>query len=74
MSMGRYLQADLDAFDLRDLKCKFDVILLEPPLEEYYRESGIIASERFWTWDDVSGCFEEVDTFQLCVCMGITAS
>ncbi|XP_062406998.1 N6-adenosine-methyltransferase non-catalytic subunit [Sardina pilchardus] len=48
-----YLQADLDAFDLRDLKCKFDVILLEPPLEEYYRESGIIASERFWTWDDI---------------------
>uniref|UniRef100_A0AAR2LUL3 N(6)-adenosine-methyltransferase non-catalytic subunit METTL14 n=1 Tax=Pygocentrus nattereri TaxID=42514 RepID=A0AAR2LUL3_PYGNA len=48
-----YLQADLDTFDLRDLKCKFDVILLEPPLEEYYRESGIIASERFWTWDDI---------------------
>ncbi|KAL2082814.1 hypothetical protein ACEWY4_022632 [Coilia grayii] len=47
------MQADLDAFDLRDLKCKFDVILLEPPLEEYYRESGIIASERFWTWDDI---------------------
>lgn len=50
----RYLQADPENFDLRDLKCKFDVILLEPPLEEYYRESGIIASERFWTWDDVS--------------------
>lgn len=49
----RYLQADLENYDLRDLKCKFDVILLEPPLEEYYRESGIIASERFWTWDDV---------------------
>lgn len=53
----RYLQADLETFDLRDLKCKFDVILLEPPLEEYYRESGIIASERFWTWDDVSATF-----------------
>ncbi|XP_027030205.1 N6-adenosine-methyltransferase non-catalytic subunit [Tachysurus fulvidraco] len=48
-----YLQADPENFDLRDLKCKFDVILLEPPLEEYYRESGIIASERFWTWDDI---------------------
>ncbi len=50
----RYLQTDLDAFDLRDLKCKFDVILIEPPLEEYYRESGVIANERFWNWDDVS--------------------
>lgn len=49
----RYLQADPEHFDLRDLKCKFDVILLEPPLEEYYRESGISHTERFWTWDDV---------------------
>ncbi|KAG7256395.1 hypothetical protein CRUP_016921 [Coryphaenoides rupestris] len=48
-----YLQADPEHFDLRDLKCKFDVILLEPPLEEYYRESGISHTERFWTWDDV---------------------
>lgn len=49
----RYLQADPEHFDLRDLKCEFDVILLEPPLEEYYRESGISHTERFWTWDDV---------------------
>lgn len=49
----RYLQADPEHFDLKDLKCKFDVILLEPPLEEYYRESGISHTERFWTWDDV---------------------
>ncbi|XP_056136806.1 N6-adenosine-methyltransferase non-catalytic subunit [Lampris incognitus] len=48
-----YLQADPMHFDLRDLKCKFDVILLEPPLEEYYRESGISHTERFWTWDDI---------------------
>lgn len=46
----------MDTFDLRDLGCKFDVILIEPPLEEYYRESGIIANERFWNWDDVSYC------------------
>ena len=49
----RYLQADPEHFDLQDLKTKFDVILLEPPLEEYYRESGISHTERFWTWDDV---------------------
>uniref|UniRef100_A0A8C6WS12 N(6)-adenosine-methyltransferase non-catalytic subunit METTL14 n=1 Tax=Neogobius melanostomus TaxID=47308 RepID=A0A8C6WS12_9GOBI len=48
-----YLQADPETFDLQDLKCKFDVILLEPPLEEYYRESGISHTERFWTWDDI---------------------
>uniref|UniRef100_A0A3Q1APJ7 N(6)-adenosine-methyltransferase non-catalytic subunit METTL14 n=1 Tax=Amphiprion ocellaris TaxID=80972 RepID=A0A3Q1APJ7_AMPOC len=48
-----YLQADPEHFDLQDLKCKFDVILLEPPLEEYYRESGISHTERFWTWDDI---------------------
>lgn len=51
--VSRYLQADPEHFDLQDLKCKFDVILLEPPLEEYYRESGISHTERFWTWDDV---------------------
>lgn len=53
LSGYRYLQADPEHFDLQDLKCKFDVILLEPPLEEYYRESGISHTERFWTWDDV---------------------
>ncbi|XP_040975466.1 N6-adenosine-methyltransferase non-catalytic subunit isoform X1 [Aquila chrysaetos chrysaetos] len=47
-----YLQADLEAFDIRELKSKFDVILLEPPLEEYYRETGITANEKCWTWDD----------------------
>ncbi|KAM8842588.1 N(6)-adenosine-methyltransferase non-catalytic subunit METTL14 [Synchiropus picturatus] len=48
-----YLQADPRHFDLQDLKCKFDVILLEPPLEEYYRESGISHTESFWSWDDI---------------------
>ncbi|XP_064816415.1 N6-adenosine-methyltransferase non-catalytic subunit-like, partial [Oncorhynchus masou masou] len=48
-----YLQADPEHFDLRDLKTKFDVILLEPPLEEYYRESGIPHTERYWNWDDI---------------------
>uniref|UniRef100_A0A8D3AA21 N(6)-adenosine-methyltransferase non-catalytic subunit METTL14 n=1 Tax=Scophthalmus maximus TaxID=52904 RepID=A0A8D3AA21_SCOMX len=48
-----YLQADPEHFDLQDLKCQFDVILLEPPLEEYYRESGISNTERCWTWDDI---------------------
>ncbi|NWI48658.1 MET14 methyltransferase, partial [Picathartes gymnocephalus] len=53
LCLNRYLQADLEAFDIRELKSKFDVILLEPPLEEYYRETGITANEKCWTWDDV---------------------
>ncbi|XP_053559568.1 N6-adenosine-methyltransferase non-catalytic subunit [Bombina bombina] len=48
-----YLQADLETFDLRELKSEFDVILLEPPLEEYYRETGIAANEKWWTWEDI---------------------
>ncbi|PNI91710.1 METTL14 isoform 6, partial [Pan troglodytes] len=38
---------------IRELTPKFDVILLEPPLEEYYRETGITANEKCWTWDDI---------------------
>ncbi|XP_042195778.1 N6-adenosine-methyltransferase non-catalytic subunit isoform X3 [Callorhinchus milii] len=48
-----YLQADLETYDVRELKCKFDVILVEPPLEEYYRETGVTANEKCWTWDDI---------------------
>ncbi|KAK2106627.1 N6-adenosine-methyltransferase subunit mettl14 [Saguinus oedipus] len=48
-----YLQADIEAFDIRKLTPKFDMILLEPPLEEYYRETGITANEKCWTWDDI---------------------
>ncbi|XP_059502057.1 N6-adenosine-methyltransferase non-catalytic subunit isoform X1 [Stegostoma tigrinum] len=48
-----YLPADLETFDIRELKCKFDVILVEPPLEEYYRETGVTAVEKCWTWDDI---------------------
>ncbi|RUS77729.1 hypothetical protein EGW08_014517, partial [Elysia chlorotica] len=47
-----YLQADLEVFDLRDLKCKFDVILLEPPLEEYQRTQGA-AFDKYWDWDEI---------------------
>ncbi|KAK2116152.1 N6-adenosine-methyltransferase subunit mettl14 [Saguinus oedipus] len=53
-----YLQADIEAFDIRELTPKFDVILLEPPLEEYYRETGITANEKCWTWDDCREVFQ----------------
>jgi hypothetical protein len=32
-----YLKCDLETFDLKSLDHKFDVILIEPPLEEYAR-------------------------------------
>ena len=48
------MQCDLETFDVTDLDCKFDVILLEPPLEEYRHRPGVLANQPFWTWDEVS--------------------
>ena len=31
------IRCDLETFDLKQLNCKFDTILIEPPLEEYSR-------------------------------------
>jgi len=50
----RYLKCDLETFDLRDLESKFDVILIEPPLEEYQRTLGV-TYDKYWSWDMVSG-------------------
>jgi mRNA (2'-O-methyladenosine-N6-)-methyltransferase len=49
-----YLRCDLLAnnFTLSSLDCEFDVILVEPPLEEYKRTSGI-HFDRYVTWDEV---------------------
>jgi len=47
-----YLQADLETFELCDLNCKFDVILLEPPLEEYQRTQGA-NFDKYWEWDEI---------------------
>ncbi|CAL1530714.1 unnamed protein product [Lymnaea stagnalis] len=47
-----YLQTDLEFFDLRNLKCKFDVILLEPPLEEYQRTQGAVF-DKYWDWNEI---------------------
>ena len=50
----RYLQCNFETFDLRELECKFDVILVDPPLEEYQRRgSGISHNWRPWAWDEV---------------------
>ncbi|GAB6028497.1 N6-adenosine-methyltransferase subunit mettl14 [Chamberlinius hualienensis] len=47
-----YLQCDLDTFDFRELNSKFDVILVEPPLEEYQRTAGV-TNMKCWTWDQI---------------------
>lgn len=49
-----YLKTDLLAYNLKDLNCKFDVILIEPPLEEYQRTCGA-TNVQLWNWDQVSG-------------------
>lgn len=49
-----YLKADLKTFDLKNLGVKFDVILIEPPLEEYFRgSSSTTSASNFWNWDEI---------------------
>ena len=51
-----YLQSDTKTFDFSSLGVKFDVILLEPPLEEYQRRaSGVTFSWSPWDWEEVRG-------------------
>ncbi|KAK2726364.1 hypothetical protein QYM36_000713 [Artemia franciscana] len=45
-----YLKCDLRTYDLKRLGSKFDVILIEPPLEEYQRSRGVTNID-FWNWD-----------------------
>lgn len=47
-----YLKTELQTFDMKELNSKFDVILVEPPLEEYQRTMGV-TNMQFWGWDQV---------------------
>lgn len=54
-----YLKVDLkdDDFSLAQLNGKFDVILIEPPLEEYTR-NGLVNTDlrnhqSYWTWQEI---------------------
>lgn len=50
----RYLRADLQTYDLNELDCKFDVILIDPPLEEYQRrDAGVSFNWKSWSWEEV---------------------
>ena len=51
-----YLKCDLKTFNLKDLGGKFDVILIEPPLEEYQRSLGVTNVD-FLSWDNVISKF-----------------
>lgn len=49
-----YLKCDLENFDLKSLKPhQFDVILIEPPLEEYARTCGVTNVTKFWDWHKI---------------------
>ncbi|XP_018017760.1 N6-adenosine-methyltransferase non-catalytic subunit-like [Hyalella azteca] len=50
-----YLKADLHHFPLTSLQCVFDVILVEPPLEEYQHTAPGHASALggFWDWNQI---------------------
>ena len=50
----RYLQCDLENFDLTELQYHFDVCLIDPPLEEYQRRCpGLTFSWSPWRWDEI---------------------
>ena len=50
-----FLKCDLKTLNLKDLGGKFDVILIEPPLEEYQRSLGVTNVD-FLSWDNVISC------------------
>nr|CAG4648685.1 EOG090X07CF [Polyphemus pediculus] len=47
-----YLKCDLNNFNVKELGCKYDVILIEPPLEEYQRSLGVTNVD-FLSWDQI---------------------
>ncbi|XP_013393324.1 methyltransferase-like protein 14 homolog [Lingula anatina] len=47
-----YMNTDLESLYLGDLDCKFDVIYVEPPLEEYQRTHGVVF-DKYWTWQEI---------------------
>jgi mRNA (2'-O-methyladenosine-N6-)-methyltransferase len=48
-----YLKTDLRTLPLSSLPIKFDVILVEPPLEEYQRSKGVSGAIDFWQWEQI---------------------
>ncbi|PIK49806.1 putative methyltransferase-like protein 14-like [Apostichopus japonicus] len=48
-----YLKCDFDNFDLAELSTEFDVIYIDPPLEEFRHRPGVVANQRFWSWEEI---------------------
>lgn len=48
-------KCDLRTFDLSSLGCQFDVILIDPPWDEYVRRTPDVADDpkQWWTVDDL---------------------
>ncbi|KAE9522259.1 hypothetical protein AGLY_017332 [Aphis glycines] len=47
-----FLKCNLSTYNLKSLNVKFDVILVEPPLEEYQQTLGITRKD-LWNWKQV---------------------
>ena len=60
-----YLKCDLDTFELKSLEQKFDVILIEPPLEEYARSYGV-TNVKFWDWDKIMVKHVKLSIYRRC--------
>ena len=57
LSLHRYLKCDLLTYNLNELKTKFDVIYIDPPLEEYTRRyCGYEFTQQMWDFEDVRTC------------------
>lgn len=48
-----YLKTDLKTFDLTTLG-KFDVILIDPPWEDYVVKDGVKTSDNFWSYEEIA--------------------
>lgn len=49
-----YMRCDLENFDVRELGSKFEVILIQPPLEEYRKQAGYPAdSGKAYSWEEI---------------------
>ena len=54
LSLHRYLKCDLLTYNLNALGTKFDVIYIDPPLEEYTRRyCGYEFTQQMWDFEDV---------------------
>ena len=51
----QYLPGDLHTLDLRStLKTDFDIIYIDPPLEEYERRAPGVYTSKTWSWEQIS--------------------